>query len=107
MGATFAKNRFVGLGAGQVTGGFITQPFILAEKQITLDASIRGWLRAELCDGFGRKLPGHHLMDAIPIRGDSEAHVLRWKDQPTDLHRYRCLRLRFEFAEGEIYSLAF
>ena len=107
MGATFAKNRFVGLAAGRVTGGFMTEPFIQAAPQITLDADIRGWLRAELCDGFGRKLPGHHLMDCLPLQGDDEAHVLRWRDQPTDLHRYECLRLRFEYVDGEIYGVSF
>jgi len=107
MGAAFAKNRFVGLAATRVTGGFLTEPFILTAPQITLDADIRGWLRAELCDGFGRKLPGHHLMEGAPIRGDSASHILRWRDQPADLHRYQCLRLRFEYADGEVYGVGF
>ena len=107
LGATLAKNRFVGLAAGRVTGGFMTEPFVPAGTQIGLDAHIRGWLRAELCDGFGHKLPEHHLMDCTPIRGDSEAHLLHWQDQPTDLHRYRCLRLRVEFTDGEVYGAAF
>ncbi len=107
LGAALAKNRFVGLAAGATPGGFLTEPFIPAAPEITLDADIRGWLRAELCDAFGRKLPGHHLMDALPVHGDSEGHVLRWRDQATDAHRYEAVRLRFEFAEGVIYGVGF
>jgi hypothetical protein len=107
LGATLGKNRFVGLAAGATPGGFLSEPLIPAAPQITVDADIRGWLRAELCDAFGRKLPGHHLMDAVPIHGDSGAHVLRWRDQATDGHRYEAVRLRFEFAEGVIYGVGF
>ncbi len=107
LGATLRKNRFVGLATGVTPGGFLTEPFIPAAPQITVDADIRGWLRAELCDAFGRKLPGHHLMDAVLLQGDSEAHVLRWRDQSADAHRYEAVRLRFEFAEGIIYGVGF
>ncbi|MFO7917969.1 MAG: sialidase family protein [Anaerolineae bacterium] len=107
MGATCAKNRFVGLAADAVRGGFMTEPFVATRPQIMLDADIDGWLRAELCDGFGRKMDDHHLMDAVPIQGNEEHHVLRWKDQPTDLHRYECVRLRFEFCEGTVYGVDF
>lgn len=107
MGATFAKNRFVGLKAERTPGGFMTEPFFLSTNDIILDADIRGWLRAELCDVFGRKLPGFHLMDSVPIKGNSEAHVLEWKDSSVVDHRFAFLRLRFEFSDGAVYSVAF
>jgi len=105
MGAVFTKNRFIGVAAGRVPGGFMTEPFFLSQPEVRLDASIRGWLRAELCDVFGRKLPGFHLMDSIPIRGDSEAHALRWKDAAIADHRFEMLRLRFEYTDGVIYGV--
>ncbi|MCX6377801.1 MAG: hypothetical protein NTU88_17520 [Armatimonadetes bacterium] len=107
MGAVFPKHRLVGLAAGRVPGGFLTEPFFPAREDITLDASIRGSLRVELCDAFGRKLPGFHLMDSTPIFGDSEKHVLRWKDASVADHLFECLRLRFEFTDSEVYSVAF
>jgi hypothetical protein len=108
MGAiTFQKNRFVGMAADRVPGGFMTEPFFPSQAEVHLDANIRGWLRAELCDAFGRKIPGFHLMDSVPIQGDSEAHTLKWKSASVAEHRHECMRLRFEFAEGEIYNLAF
>jgi len=107
MGAVFPKYRFVGLAAGRVPGGFLTEPFFPSQPEVTLEADIRGWLRAELCDAFGRKLPGFHLMDSIPMKGDSKAHVLRWHNATIAVHRFECLRLRFEYVNGEVYCLAF
>ena len=71
------------------------------------DADIRGWLRAELCDVFGRKIPGYHLMQAEPLTGNGHAHILRWAGRSTDGFRFDALRLRFEFQDGEIYSIGF
>jgi len=107
MGATFGKNRFVGLAAGPTPGGFMTEPFFPSQTDIVLDANVRGWLRAELCNGFGEKLPGFHLMDSEPMRGDSGSHVLRWKSAAAADHRFECVRLRFEFVDAEVYSVAF
>jgi hypothetical protein len=107
MGAVFPKNRMVGIGAGSVTGGFMSEPFFPRDAEIRLDANIRGWLKAELCDAFGRKMPGFNLRDSIPIHGDSESHVLAWKNAAVADHVFECLRLRFEYQDGEIYNFAF
>jgi hypothetical protein len=85
----------------------LSDPFVYTGEAITLDNDIPGWLRAELCDAFGRKLPGRHLMDARPVHGDSSPHVPRWRDQPVEAQRYRCLRLRLEYADGEVYGIGF
>ena len=84
----------------------MTEPFFPA-GEIRIDADIRGWLRAELCDAFGRKLPGFHLMDSIPVKGDSESHVLRWKNSSVADHLFECLRLRLEYSEGIVYGIGF
>lgn len=107
MGATFARDRFVGVAAGRVPGGFITEPFFPASDDVRVDANVRGWLRAELCDAFGRKLPGFHLADSIPISGGSDNHVLHWREARVADHRFECVRLRFEFSDAEVYGVAF
>jgi len=107
MAVSFAKNRFVGLEAGRTPGGFMTEPFFPAGDEIRLDADIRGSLRAELCDAFGKKLPGFHLMESIPVTGDSPAHLLKWKNASAADHRYECLRLRFEYTDGIVYGVDF
>jgi len=107
MGAICPRHRFVGVAAGPVTGGFLSEPFYPRTDEIKIDANIRGWLKAELCDAFGRKLPGFHLHDSTVIAGDSEGHVLRWKGASVGDHVYECLRVRFELQDGEVYNLAF
>ena len=107
MAALFAKNRFVGLEAGRTPGGFMTEPFFPAGDEIRLDADVRGSLRAELCNAFGQKLPGFHLMDSVPITGDSESHILKWKSASSADHRHECLRLRFEYSDGIVYGVGF
>jgi hypothetical protein len=107
MGVRWSKNRFVGLHAGRVPGGFLSEPFYPQGETITVDADVRGWLRAELCDVFGRKQEGHHLMDAVPVVGDDSAHVLRWQDTDSARYQHDVVRLRFEFVEGEIYGIGF
>jgi len=102
--ARVRKGRLVGLAAGSTPGGFLTPPFFPTRSEITLDAAINGWLRAELCDGFGRKLPGYHLTDSAVIKGDSQCHRLSWKNNLVERYLYECVRLRFEFADGIIYS---
>ena len=107
MAATWPKHRFVGLQAGQVPGGFLTSVFYPQSPEIRVDAAVRGWLRAELCDAWGRKRNGCHLEDCIPVQGDDPAHVLRWRGQDTAGFCYEPVRLRFEFADAEIYNVSF
>jgi hypothetical protein len=105
MAATWSKHRFVGLQAEQVPGGFMTPVLFPQAPEVRVDAVVRGWLRAELCDAWGHKLGGYHLEDCLPIRGDDQAHVLRWHEKSTADLRHEPLRLRFEFAEADIYNV--
>lgn len=124
MGATFARNRLVGIAAGRTPGGFLTEPFFPSADStmsrrssaetcaepypsLRLDADIRGWLRAELCDAFGRKLPGFHLSDSIPLTGDSHGHILRWRSASVADHLFECVRLRFELVDAIVYAVEF
>jgi len=107
MGATFGKNRFVGLGAGKVKGGFMSDAFILHDNEIKIDADIRGGLKAELCDGFGNKFEGFNLKDSIEVKGNG-IHSLKWSGkEDIACLRYLCFRLRFEYEDGEMYNIQF
>ncbi len=107
MAASWAKHRFVGLRAGETPGGFLTPVFYLQAAEIRLDAAVRGWLRAELCDAWGRKLEGYHLGNSLPLHGDSQEHVLRWRDHETGAFRHDPLRLRLEYLDADVYNVAF
>lgn len=106
IGAEFAMDRLVGVQTGKLEGGFMSEPFILCGDEIEVDADIRGWLKVELCDAFGRKLEGFHLGDSSIIKG-AGPHIPRWRSACVSSHRYECLCLRFEYQDGEIYSFKF
>ena len=65
-------------------------------------ADVRGWLRAEVCDIFGRKFEGFHQMDSDKITGDSHDHVLTWGGKDTSQVRYKPVPIRFELSAAEV-----
>ncbi len=105
MGATWPKHRFVGLSADRVSGGFLTPVFYPQSAEILVDADVRGWLRAELCDAWGRKLQGFHLQESLPIQGVDGIHRLRWRDLDTAGLVHDAVRVRFEFVDATVYSV--
>ena len=105
MAARWPKDRFVGLAAGPVTGGFVSDVFYPQGPEIRVDADIRGWLRAELCDAWGRKLEGYHLMDSRTVHGDSAAHLLAWQGGESTRVVHDPVRVRFEYADGVVYGI--
>ena len=107
MSVKIPKNRLLAVAADVVTGEFMTEPIFLSQDEIKIDADIRGWLRAELCDVFGGKLEGYHLMDCDVVSGDCQDHVLSWKGEDASAYRYKPVRVRFEFTEGEVYCVKF
>ncbi|HYG76319.1 MAG TPA: hypothetical protein VEK08_15040, partial [Planctomycetota bacterium] len=105
--ARWPKHRFVGLRAEKVSGGFLTPVFYPRSAEIRIDADIRGWLKAELCDAWGRKLDGYHLQQSIALTVDSPSHVLRWRNAETSKYTCDPVRLRFEFSDADVYSVCF
>ncbi len=105
-GARIPRNRFLGLGTCANSAGRIwTRPFLPAALEIRVDAKVRGYMRAELCDPFGAPLPGMRMMDSLVLLGDSENHVLRWQETSARYYRYDAVSLRLEVHDGEIYNI--
>ena len=104
MAARMPGGRFAGL---QSTGrvGSLELKCIPGAAAITIDAEVRGHLRAELRDIFGRPLEGYHLDEADVVTGDSPRHVLRWAGKTSEAYRYDALRLRLELTDGTIYAV--
>jgi hypothetical protein len=107
MAATWPKHRFVGLRADSVPGSFLTPIIFPQSSEIKIDANVRGWLRAELCDAWGRKREGYHLENSILVQGDNSAHTLSWGGHDAGAFLHDPVRLRFEFVNADIYSVAF
>ncbi len=107
MGAVCRPGRFAGLATRPRTVGRITlKPFILGSDEIRVDADIRGSVLAELCDPYGRPLPGYGMAESVPLIGDSDAHVLRWQGDRTPApYRYDAVMLVLEAKDATVYGV--
>jgi hypothetical protein len=106
MGAVFDKNRLVGIAADRVPGLYCSQPVIRTLPTVTVNADIRGQLRAELADVFGETLPDFRFADCEPVKGSSQRHVLHWKGDASQ-YQYEGVVLRLEFTDGEVYGIEY
>jgi len=108
MTADIPKGRFAGLSTtNRVLGTLTLKDFNLSSDIITVDADIQGRFQAELRDPYNRPLPGFELNRSIPVKGDSQCHVLRWQGEKTsDQYRYDTICMRIEMENGIIYSVS-
>ena len=101
--------RFAGLASNaSLTARAWTKPFFLASPGLRVDAAIApgGELRVELCGALGQPLKGFSFADAVPLGGDSAAHVPRWKGGALDDHRLHPVSMRMEWTRGVVYGAA-
>ena len=107
MGASIPKERFAGLAtAPRVVGRLALRPFIPTDGEVRVNAAVRGFLRAELCDPFGAPLAGFEMDKCLAVQGDAADHVLRWEGDKTTLpYQYDAVSLRLEMADAELYAL--
>lgn len=118
--ATMQRDRFAGIETVPQTGqpalgkslnhiGQVTLkpiPFAgLANITLNADAS-GGAVRVEILDADGKRLRGFTYDDAIPIKGDSLRHPVRWKSHSiTQLPAQRYL-LRLHLENATVYALS-
>ena len=106
MAARVPKRRLAGLQTNAGLRGTLELQCIPGTAEITVDADVRGQLRAELRDIFDRPLEGYHLDEALPVQGDSTTHTLRWQeDRTSQPYRYDALIVRLEAFDATIYGV--
>jgi len=107
MTALVPKGRFAGLKSTErMIGRLLLKPFNHVGEKFVVNGDIRGVLRAELRDPFGRPLPGYELNSIVPVQGDCSCHVLTWEGGKTgEEFRYDTLVLRLEVEDGTVYSV--
>lgn len=106
MAARLPKRRLAGLQATERSVGALEIKCLPGVAEISVDADIRGELRAELHDTFGRALEGYTSYESLPMTGDSAAHVLHWGDgRTTEPYRYDAVIVRLEVRDGTIYGV--
>jgi len=107
MGASIPKGRFAGLATAPGTvGRLMLRPFIPTSPELKVNAAVRGYVRAELCDPFGSPIEGYEMDSAIPVQGDAPDHALRWEgDRTVAPYQYDAVSLRLEMVDGEVYAI--
>jgi hypothetical protein len=108
MAATWPQGRFAGLATtpGSV-GRLLLKPFIQTGTEIALNATVRGWVKAELRDPIGRALDGYALQDCQPVSGDGNHLVLRWGTDGASSARFRydAVQLYLQGSDATLYGV--
>lgn len=106
--ATLRLDGFVSLRAGSTTGTITTTP-LEPHGILTVNAIIRGELKAAVLDADGNSLAGFGLEECEPLQGDSLRQVVRWRGNRTtaDLPAGRTVQFKFTLREGDLFAYWF
>jgi hypothetical protein len=105
--AVLRVDGFVSVNAGYSGGEFLTHPLLFDGRNLFLNyaTSAVGWIRVELRDEFGYKIPGY---ESDELYGDEIEHKVIWKCRE-DLSRVKSekIRLKFFMKDADLYSIQF
>ena len=102
--ARMKQDRFIARSA-TASGGTLRTPVVTMDAAtMTVNANVKGSLRAALLDPSGKPISGYSAEDCTSIHGDSLSHEIRWK-QPLAALRGRPLRLELNLADASLYAL--
>ena len=101
--AKLRKNGFVSRDAGAEVGFLRTRLVVLHGRSMTVNANVRGEMRFRVLDSTNTPISGFDWTDAVPIRGDSVAHVARWKGNLSQIQD-KPVRIDFSLRNGEFYG---
>jgi hypothetical protein len=101
--ARMKRDRFVSRRAGGEEGTLRTPVLTLDGSGLTVNADVAGELRARVCDASGRAIEGFDAGDCAPVKGDSLAHALKWK-QPLASLRGKPVQLEFVAREARLFG---
>lgn len=108
MGASWPTGRFAGLATAPcTTARLLLKPQILVQRSISLNADIRGGVRAELRDPLGGSLPGYELHNSALLKGDAGRIHLCWGEDnhSSETYQYDAVSLYLELADTTLYSV--
>ncbi|HEV2294772.1 MAG TPA: hypothetical protein VGR35_13035 [Tepidisphaeraceae bacterium] len=102
--ARMPRDRYVAREANE-QGGRLTTPLVLLEgKSLTVNAAVKGELRARVLDAQGKAIPGFDLVDCEPVHGDFLRAPIRWKRSIGELMQ-QPVSLQFQLRDGTIYGV--
>ncbi|HVF10661.1 MAG TPA: hypothetical protein VNA16_07655 [Abditibacteriaceae bacterium] len=105
--ATLPRDRFAGIRPQQQIGQITLRPLEISNCQdITTNANAgAGAVRVEVLDANGFRVRGFTREDAIPIRGDSLGHTVRWKNKVISQLPPGRYMLRLHLENAEIFAV--
>jgi len=101
---------FASLSAPWAGGEMLSKPLTFTGNMLEINyrTSAAGGLRVEIQDAVGTPLPGFAEADCTEIVGDEIDHVVAWKTgSEVGSLAGRPVRLRFIFADGDLFSFRF
>ena len=84
---TFPKDRIQGLDTKTKFEFCVMGKVDPLNPEVTLNAEIRGQVKAALIGPDGQFIPGYTVDDCVPVTGDSLRHKITWKGAPTDIRK--------------------
>jgi hypothetical protein len=107
---SYRVDGFVSLRGSDEGGALVTKPITFTGGQLAVNFATgdAGGLRVELQDADGNAIDGFALADCDALRGDEIEQVVTWKESD-DVGPLagQPVRLRFEIADGDLYSFKF
>jgi hypothetical protein len=101
--ARMKRDRYVSRDAGAEEATLRTPPVVIGGAAITVNADVRGDLRARVLDESGAPIEGFDAADCTPVTGDSVAHPLHWKRDLSTLGG-KPVQLEFVLRDAELYA---
>jgi hypothetical protein len=102
--ARMKKDRFVSRRAGAENGMLRTPVMTFDASGMTVNAHVAGELRVRVLDATGAAIKGFDASDCTPVRGDSIAHAMKWK-QPLSALRGKAVALEFIARDARLYGI--
>lgn len=101
--ARMVRDRYVARVADEQGGVLTTPPVLLEGKSFTVNARVKGELRARLLDARGNPIDGFNFADCEPVQGDFLRAPIQWKRSIAELIE-QPVSLQFQLRDGRIYA---
>jgi hypothetical protein len=102
--AKMKRDRFVSRDAG-VNGGSLRTPTVVLDgvTTMTVNADVKGSLRARILDQNGAAMGGFDSVDCTPVQGDSLKHSITWRQSLASLQN-KPVQLEFVLNDAQLFA---
>ena len=108
--ASIRRDGFISVDAGYQGGEFSTPALQFEGETLELnfDGSAGGWLKVEILDVEGKRIPGYTFEDADIVRGNSIHKKTAWNGcESVGKLAGRPVKLRFVLRDAKLYAMQF